>query len=172
MVTAQESDDDECLTDMGFMFEGSEASTLKRFEWTKTEFEEEFFKLMCLACCRKESEPVKMSVYAALNVVDKDPGAVQSGHYLWPAAPALVKYLVSEKSSLSSIVKLGAGCALASLVALQLFSNTLSCVIVTDHDPGALQRARENCTSTLEQLQEKCRPRGVAGTLARTPRYL
>jgi predicted nicotinamide N-methyase len=156
MATAQESDDDECLADMGFMFEGSEATTLKRFEWNRTESEEVFFELICLACCKKESEPVKKSVYAALNVVDKDPGAVQSGYYLWPAAPALVKHLLNEKSSVSSIVELGAGCALASIVALQLFSNTLECVIVTDHDPGTLQRARDNRTSTLEELQEKC----------------
>jgi predicted nicotinamide N-methyase len=156
MATVQESDDDECLADMGFMFEGSEASTLKRLEWTRTESEEVVIDLICLSCCKKTSEPVQKSVYVALNVVDKEPGAVQSGHYLWPAAPALARHLMDEKSSLSSIVELGAGCALASLVALQLFSNSLSCVIVTDHDPGTLQRARDNRTSTLEELQEKC----------------
>ena len=29
-----------------------------------------------------------------IDAVDDEPGALQSGHYLWPAAPALAQHLV------------------------------------------------------------------------------
>ncbi|CAN0354302.1 unnamed protein product, partial [Hapterophycus canaliculatus] len=62
----------------------------------------------------------------------------QSGHYVWPAAPALAAYLVDRKSALprgGKCLELGAGCGLAGLVAAQLPSTTA--VVFTDHDPGA-----------------------------------
>lgn len=129
--------EEERLTDVGFMFEGAEASTLKHLEWTNDE--------------------TRRSVYLAISSIDDTPGAVQSGHYLWPGAPALAKHLVENETTARpvSIVELGAGCALASLVALQLFADSLNCVVVTDHDPGTLERAHENRDSTLERLQEK-----------------
>jgi len=49
---------------------------------------------------------------------------------------------------------LGAGCALLSLTALQLWHDSLQCVVVTDHDPGALERAKDNRETTLEDLLE------------------
>lgn len=130
-------EDNDFFGSMGFMFEGSEASTLKRFEWSREMDQEK-------------------KIYAALSVVDESPGAVQSGHYLWPAAPAMVQFLLNETSSKPlSIIELGAGCALASLAALQLFLNTLKCIVVTDHDPGTLKRARDNRASTLRELRER-----------------
>jgi predicted nicotinamide N-methyase len=70
-----------------------------------------------------------------LQFVDDEPGAVQSGHYLWPAAPALAEYLVENWPSLatSTVLELGCGCGLAGLVAGQADAG---CVLFTDHDFG------------------------------------
>lgn len=71
---------------------------------------------------------------------------VQSGHYVWPAAPALSAYLADHlvddgrgrrlTPRRGAVLELGAGCGLAGLVAAQLAGTTA--VIFTDHDPGAL----------------------------------
>lgn len=61
----------------------------------------------------------------------------QSGHYVWPAAPALSAYLVDRRLALPGggrCLELGAGCGLAGLVAAQLPLTTA--VVFTDHDPG------------------------------------
>lgn len=96
-----------------------------------------------------------------LLCIDENPGAVQSGHYVWPAATALARHLVNAWTSnehsdearqandiLSSragipkaIVELGAGCGLAGLTALHLGCST---VVFTDHDAGTLDLIRDN----------------------------
>jgi predicted nicotinamide N-methyase len=98
------------------------------------------------------------NIHIALKVVDDEPGAVQSGHYLWPAAHSLCEYLVQNNGNerpTTTILELGAGCALVSLVALQLYKDKLQCLVVTDHDPGTLERARDNHETTLEELYER-----------------
>jgi predicted nicotinamide N-methyase len=93
---------DDHYAGIGFMFEGSEASTLKHYEF------------------QHENKIVKV----ALNVVDQVPGAVQSGHYLWPAAPTLARYLLQlPLLQPTAVLELGAGCALASVTALQVFDS-------------------------------------------------
>lgn len=121
---------DDHYADIGFMFEGSEASTLKHYQF------------------QYDTNTVKV----ALHVVDEDPGAVQSGHYLWPGAPALAEYLL-QRCSLqpTAVLELGAGCALASITALQVFP-TVQYLVATDHDPGTLERAERNHDATLEYL--------------------
>lgn len=52
------------------------------------------------------------------------------------------------------VLELGAGSALLSLVALELMHDSLQCLVVTDHDPGTLERARDNYETTLEDLLE------------------
>lgn len=121
---------DDHYAGIGFMFEGSEASTLKHYEF------------------QHENKIVKI----ALNVVDQVPGAVQSGHYLWPAAPTLAMYLLQlPLLQPTAVVELGAGCALASITALQVF-DSIKYLVATDHDPGTLQRAESNHDATLEYL--------------------
>lgn len=129
---------DECLTSIGFMFEGSKAFTVKHFEW------------------KRKGRASK--IYVTLSFINENPGALQSGHYLWPAAPALVQHLILQESSTrpTCIVELGAGCALVALAALQLFSDTVECMVVTDHDPGTLTRARDNRKSTLNEIRKQC----------------
>jgi predicted nicotinamide N-methyase len=127
--------DDSLLAELGFMFESNQATTVQEFSWSTK----------------------KRRILVSLEHNDSEPGALQSGHYLWPAAKLLVDYIVDQYNTMvqdkelpSSIVELGAGCALASLSALQLYQNSLQCVIVTDHDPGTLERARGNYESTIE----------------------
>ncbi|CAN0494857.1 unnamed protein product, partial [Ectocarpus sp. 12 AP-2014] len=75
----------------------------------------------------------------------------QSGHYVWPAAPALSAYLVDRRLALprgGRCLELGAGCGLAGLVAAQLPLTTA--VVFTDHDPGVLDMIRES----IEEQQQ------------------
>jgi len=81
----------------------------------------------------------------------------RSGHKLWPGAELLVDYIVNNTSSngndkVVSVVELGAGCGLASLAALQVWQRTVQCIAVTDRDITALERARFNYESTLENI--------------------
>jgi predicted nicotinamide N-methyase len=140
--TSAKEEDDAMYADLGFMFEGSHASTLKHFEYERTKGRPP-----------GKNKPIRI----ALKVVDDEPGGVQSGHYLWPASPALCEYMIQVESKLrpKRIVELGAGCALVSLVALQLYQEHVQQLVVTDHDPGTLERARDNHEETLEELYER-----------------
>lgn len=110
---------------MSIMFEGNQPTTLKHYTW---------------------EQPPHRPIHVALCVVDDDPGAVQSGHYLWPASPALCKYLVegfhssNDDALPNCIVELRAGCALVSLAALQVFESLRS-LAMTDYDPGTLEQS-------------------------------
>lgn len=130
--------DDDHYADIGFMFEGSEASTLKCYEF-------------------KNNNNAPKCVKVALNIVDEDPGAVQSGHYLWPGAPALAQHLVDcgAEHQPKAVLELGAGCALASIVALQVYDGAIEYLVATDHDPGTLERAEGNHDATLEHLGDE-----------------
>ncbi|CAM9239652.1 unnamed protein product, partial [Ascophyllum nodosum] len=119
MTRAQDADsDDDCFGDVGFMFDGALPKARRLF------------------CFSDISVPVRL--------VDANPGAVQSGHYLWPAAPALSAYLVEQRRFLpgGAVLELGAGCGLGGLVAAQLPGSTA--VVFTDHDPGVLAMIRES----------------------------
>mmetsp|Transcript_6780 Transcript_6780/g.8786 ORF Transcript_6780/g.8786 Transcript_6780/m.8786 type:complete len:318 (-) Transcript_6780:180-1133(-) len=99
-----------------------------------------------------------------LDTADDEPGALQSGHYIWPASKLLADYLVENYYNLPQqqqllspavVVELGAGCSLCSCTAWQLWAQALQCLVVTDHDPGTLERARNNHETTLEDLLDK-----------------
>jgi len=136
----EEEEDDDYFRDVGFMFEENQPTRLETFEWK----------------C-----PGGKTITVALHVADDGPAgaaAMQSGHYLWPAARTLAEFLVnkvqpqSNSIDIQSVVELGAGCALASLTALQLWQDTLQCVVVTDHDSGTLVRACDNLETTLQHI--------------------
>jgi predicted nicotinamide N-methyase len=139
---SSERDSEDYYADVGFMFDGVQNSTLKRFVWGATE---------------ASNPPVRV----ALHVVDDNPGALQSGHYLWPAAPALAEYLMEGSiqnrtlKSARNVLELGAGTALLSLFSLQLMHDSLQCLVITDHDPGTLERARDSYETTMEDMLEK-----------------
>ena len=98
--------------------------------------------------------------HVALHVVDDIPGSVQSGHYLWNGAPTLCDLFIYNQRHYqqqrhmpppTSILELGCGCGLVSLTLLQIYSTTLERVVLTDHDPTVLQRARDNYELTTKQ---------------------
>jgi len=189
---SSERDSEDCYADVGFMFDGLQKSTLKRFLWgptsscatdtsscktTENDTTNKEAKTTTTTSTTRAAASTKKTipvVRVALHVVDDEPGALQSGHYLWPAAPALAEYLMqvapllqTQPASLSSsslqlpgfsnprnVLELGAGSALVSLTSLQLFQESLQCLVITDHDPGTLERARDNYETTLEDLLE------------------
>ena len=132
-----DSNTDDVYESVGCLFEMNQPTVLQRFEWKSSH----------------DDKPI----HVAVRVAEGDPGAVRSGHYLWPAAPALCDYLTTHasKDTPSSLIELGAGCGLVSLSALQLFHDSLQCIVVTDSDPTTLERARDNHETTLEELYER-----------------
>lgn len=146
-----ESSEDDVMADMGFMFDSEQAVVCKSLIFQRSVGEN--------AC--NSGIATLFKVYVELESIDDDPGAVQSGHYLWPASPALAQHLVQlDTSSLLGgknairVVELGAGCGLGGCVAMQLPG--VESVMLTDHDPGCLDRARTNVQKTkVKLLQEK-----------------
>ncbi|CAM9857731.1 unnamed protein product [Phaeothamnion confervicola] len=94
---------------------------------------------------RKTSKFMFANVEVNVSIADDgDPGALQSGSYLWPAAVALAAYVVRCWDDLphGDILELGAGVGLVGLAAAQL-QNRNNATLVTDHDPGVVARLRE-----------------------------
>jgi hypothetical protein len=181
-----EDAEESILSAIGFLFEGSETTTLKRFQWKRPSFGRPH---------DEDSMTTTTTIHVSIHLVDDEPGAVQSGHFLWPAAPALCDFLIAEQQSPphpqeipsehrqpihpkeeeykleggffrdpdsssscygpQNVLELGAGCALSSWFALQLYHTTLQCLVVTDHDPSVLRRAKDNYETTLEDLYER-----------------
>ena len=79
-----------------------------------------------------------------VKMIGEDPGHVQSGQYLWPAAKYLANHICDVWTDLGSdrILELGAGCGLCGLTAARL-PNTRT-VVFTDYDPGSCKLLREN----------------------------
>jgi predicted nicotinamide N-methyase len=164
--------DESVLADLGFMMEGARAGEMQVLEWVVP---------VPVATTRRRRPPSNRrhsdpegdggangtapSAAAAFRVqvvahsIDEEPGAVQSGHYLWPGARILVNYLVDNHHqhheaapAISSMVELGSGCAVSTLACLQLYQSTVQVAVCTDHDPGVLERARDGYESTMEHL--------------------
>jgi len=148
-------DSEACHADIGFMFDGENETSMRSFSFSPNAISSKEFG-------------TTTTIHVQVQSIDDDPGAVQSGHYLWPGAPVLAQYLVDifsdtsakegterclSNKSVQNVLELGAGCGLASLVAMQLFPEVRK-VILTDHDPGTLKLAEENYDATLEQLEE------------------
>ncbi len=78
------------------------------------------------------------------KLIGDQPGHVQSGQYLWPAATAAGYHLIEHWEILKSenVIELGSGCGVTGLVSSKL-SETKS-VIFTDYDPGSLELIKEN----------------------------
>jgi hypothetical protein len=146
-------DDDDSSNDsdgcdaIGFMFDAETARSKVHFSFPVRDVEG--------GSC---SESATLDI--PLLCIDDNPGAVQSGHYVWPAASALARHLAdmwaSDEYATTSTVKkaggspgggpiavveLGAGCGLAGLAALRLGCTT---VVFTDHDAGTLDLIRDN----------------------------
>ena len=171
-------DDEDYFADVGFMFESQQPVRLEQYHWD----------LPLSTTNVSDDAPQTTTIQIALHVADDHPGAVQSGHYLWPAARLLSDYLIQQyrtndvneagentvdrlqlhnnnnnnNNNITTVMELGAGCAMVSLVALQLYKETLQCLCITDHDPSTLVRARDNYETTVQELllvraRDKCR---------------
>jgi len=177
VVHAEDDDDDDDSSfygDVGAMFEGMYPTTMKRFAWwpngstsITTDVMDDKDGLTYVMASTKKTTAIKGAsnrrelpiVRIVLLCIDEDPGAVRSGHYVWPASLALCKYLVSGNSTggcnssvTRSVIELGAGSGIVSLAALQLFVPTLELLVVTDHDRSTLERAEENYETTMSEL--------------------
>ncbi|RMX64399.1 hypothetical protein DD238_005978 [Peronospora effusa] len=104
--------------------------------------------------CRYEYG-INTDVSVLLTYTKEEPGALQSGHYVWPAAPALCEYLTKHRDVIprGNVVELGAGCGLTGLAVAQLRPDAT--VIFTDHDPGVLKVIEHNA-GQQERVQAKC----------------
>jgi len=145
---ASTSSSDACLAEIGFMFDAEQETKSKVLRFLPNTSKDDEISQQILPAYENDGFMTE-AVTVMVDCVDDDPGAVQSGHYLWPGAPALAQFLVdifssTQKSSLSeqlhedlfshffqssqtetersklNIIELGAGCGLAGLTTLQL----------------------------------------------------
>jgi predicted nicotinamide N-methyase len=163
--------DESVLADLGFMMEGARAGEKQVLEWVVPV--PVATRRRGRAATRRLSDDTDdggangtaptaaaFRVQVVAHSIDEEPGAVQSGHYLWPGARILVNYLVNNHHqhqheaapAISSMVELGSGCAVSTLACLQLYQSTVQVAVCTDHDPGVLERARDGYESTMEHL--------------------
>ena len=79
-----------------------------------------------------------------IKMIGEDPGHVQSGQYLWPAARFLSNHICDVWADLGSdrILELGAGCGLVGLTAARLPNTKI--VVFTDYDPGSCKLLQDN----------------------------
>ena len=119
MIDKEEDDDDLCLGAIGFMFDAQHARCTKHLHFDD-------------------------NIHLEIRLIGEDPGHVQSGQYLWPAAAFTAKYLIQHWDTLhaTTVVELGAGVGVAGLVASKLPGCRK--VVLTDYDPGAIQLLQEN----------------------------
>jgi len=146
----EDEDSDGCDA-IGFMFDAETARSKVHFS----------FPTRGSVQSSSSSSNTSKTLDVTLLCIDENPGAVQSGHYVWPAASALARHLVdtwtsnehsdkarqgngalcSQGELPKTILELGAGCGLAGLTALHLGCST---VVFTDHDAGTLDLIRDN----------------------------
>ena len=144
-------------TSIGRLFEGLHPTIIKGFLWNasrsdmqKPVLSESRIEWHCRETrTHKNISKNAATVCAVVRCIDDDPGAIASGHYLWPSSLKLCDYLINNSFGVEirSVLELGAGSGILSIVAAQNYCPKF--VVVTDHDPTALNRARENWKSSL-----------------------
>ena len=82
-----------------------------------------------------------------INLIGQEPGHVQSGQYLWPAAEFACNYIQENWQSMSfmkanTIIELGAGCGLAGITAAKITGARN--LVLSDYDIGSLKLLRDN----------------------------
>ena len=119
MIDNEVDDDELCLGAIGFMFDAQHARCTKHLYFDE-------------------------NIHLEIRLIGEDPGHVQSGQYLWPAAAFTAKYLIQHWNTLqaTTVIELGAGVGVAGLVASKL--SGCRKVVLTDYDPGAIQLLQEN----------------------------
>jgi predicted nicotinamide N-methyase len=117
-----EEDEEDGLGAIGFMFDSMHSRKRKS-----------------IVVCDKDP-----SIMVTLSLIGEDPGHVQSGQYLWPAALFAARHLIRNWDIVgrATVIELGSGCGLAGLVSAMLPSSRL--VVLTDYDPGCLSLLQDN----------------------------
>lgn len=118
------SDDDEDLAAIGFLFDGAAKKDLVTHQVGDMDI--------------------------SVGAISGEPGAVQSGQYIWPAAPVLANWLAAHLGREGEgagpgglCVELGAGCGLCGILCARLW-HPRGEVVFTDWDPGTLRQVEEN----------------------------
>jgi predicted nicotinamide N-methyase len=94
----------------------------------------------------KITEKIQIGSHSILvKIIGDDPGHVQSGQYLWPAAKYLGEYLVENWTNehRSVVVELGSGAGLSGIAAA-LMGGASSRIFLTDYDPGCIEILEDN----------------------------
>jgi len=149
--SGSESDSDSDDACIGFMFDTARKKGKECFKFHDSEGEE---------------------FAVDLNLIQGDPGHVQSGQYLWPAAQYAVTYIAEHMqhfnlhnspstdsdSSAVSIVELGAGCGLTALGVSQLLNRRLVSCVLTDRDYGSILLLEQNASQLRERVGQDMFP--------------
>jgi len=107
----------------------------------------------------------------SLLCVADEPGGVQSGHYVWPAAPFLARFLGSAMGGAPRflsrrVIELGAGCGLAGLAAASCSLRggypRAARVALSDHDPGVVATLAENVQAQPPDVAARCSAHAIA----------
>jgi predicted nicotinamide N-methyase len=87
-----------------------------------------------------------------LKTIGDDPGHVQSGQYIWPAALSLSSHIVDVWPELKAetVLELGAGCGMVGITCAGM--KDCKSVILTDYDPGSLKLLEENIVLNRESM--------------------
>ena len=87
-----------------------------------------------------------------VSLLDTESGALQSGHYVWPAALWMARWVARDWAALTGgasgvrVVELGCGCGVAGMAAA--LQPTCAAVAFTDHDPGTLKLVERSLAAT------------------------
>ena len=116
------SDEEGFLSSIGFMFDDCHPKVTKDFTFSD-------------------------ELTIRINLIGQEPGHVQSGQYLWPAAEFASKYIKENWQSMSflranTIVELGAGCGLTGFAAAKITGARK--LVSSDYDIGSLKLLRDN----------------------------
>ena len=131
-------DEDDSLLACSFMLEGAAEKVERQFEFGRTDV----------------SVP---TVTLSVRCIEDEPGGIQSGHYVWPAAPHLAEHIVKTGAASSingGIIELGAGCGLSGLTAAH--RHTQARIALTDHDPGVVETLSANVALQPSSVAARC----------------
>lgn len=112
---------------------------------------------------REHAIPSTKVVVEVRCIDDDGPGALQSGHYVWPAAPVLAGFVARQWGRHATlklppqarVLELGSGCGMVGLTVAQM--DGCARVVMTDHDPGTIKLIEEGVVRNGGRLRAECK---------------